>query len=180
MLVVEVALAVAVIVAVFAVASVVRTGLILRRRVRSALNGRHRPLVQQVALATRLVGGGSPRVTVLRWRLARSVDGARVAVRLALDADAPVGDLPSLLSRVERLADGHDRALAALGPGRPDAAALARATDQVAALTAMAEQVRLGAVEALSTVAPDDATALAGDITTEVHALREGRRAAQL
>lgn len=175
----EVLLAVAVIVMVFAVGTAVRTMLLFRRRVRQVLTAHEQPLVQQVLLALRLAGGGSPRIGVLRWKLGRAVDAARGAVRDALRARAPVGDLPTLLDRLERLARAHDATLAALGRGRPDPAQLRAATDRVRELVTMADQVRIGAVESLTVLSGDDPQALAGDIGTEVSALREGRRAAQ-
>jgi hypothetical protein len=178
-LVPEVLVAVAVILMVFAVGSAVRTMLLFRRRVRQVLTAREEPFVQQMLLALRLAGGGSPRIGVLRWRLGRAVDAARGAVRDAVRAHAPVGDLPALLDRLESLARAHDATLAALGRGRPDPAQLRAATERVRDLVTMADQVRAGAVESLSVLPGEDPQALAGDIGTEVTALREGRRAAQ-
>lgn len=172
MVVVDVLIALVVLAGVFAVAGVARAGLRLRRRARLRLALRRRHL----RLLLRVSRGASPRAALLRWQLEGAVGQARVAVAGARRAGAPVGDLPALLARLERLAEAEDRTLAALAAGPVSGPAGAEAAARVRTAVDLAAAVRAAAVEALLVAGPEDLTILAGDIGTEVAALREGRR----
>lgn len=72
-------------------------------------------LQERVGLTARAYAGGtSGEVARLRRELDRSVAGARRALAAARTVDAPVGDVPSLLARLElaaRAVDGELRVL---------------------------------------------------------------------
>lgn len=86
-------------------------------------------LRDRAALAVRAQGvGPGAEAARLRRELDRSLAGARSALRAARTVDAPVGDVPSLLARLElaaRAVDGELRLLEA----QPDRRRVARQLD---------------------------------------------------
>ena len=104
-----------------------------------------------------------------RHRMWRAVSSAERAVAAAVAADAASGELPSLVRRLRRTAQGVDRLLATAASG---------ASGQVAAelrrVLETAETIRLAATESLLTVTSPATSSLADAVATEVSALRHG------
>jgi hypothetical protein len=90
--------------------------LLVRRAVRAARR-RVRSLSDRARLTARAHGvGPAAEVARLRREMERSLDGARRALAAARAVQAPVGDVPSLLARLElagRAVDGELRVLEA-------------------------------------------------------------------
>jgi hypothetical protein len=107
-----------------------------------------------------------------RHRMWRAVSGAERAVRAARAADAPTGDLRSLVRQLRTAARSVDAGLrtgSAAGPAR------AQATEVVAA----AREIHQAAAEALIAVSRPETTGITAAIEVEVAALRHGLAAAQ-
>jgi hypothetical protein len=105
-----------------------------------------------------------------RHRLWRSVTAADRAVSSAVDADAPVGDLPALVRRLRRGAGTVDAALRACGSTADVAAQRAQVTEMVDA----ADQVRRAALDSLTAVAQPAVSGLADAVRIELAAVRHG------
>jgi hypothetical protein len=110
-----------------------------------------------------------------RHSMRRSVTAARRAVSVATRADAPVGDLPSLLRQLEQAAGGVDAALRASAGQRR----LAReANVDRLRVEAAAADIRAAAVMSLDSMRVD-VQPLVSAIGVETDALAAGVRAAQ-
>jgi hypothetical protein len=103
-----------------------------------------------------------------RHRMWRAVSSAEKAVQAAVSADAPVGDLPFLVRRLDKAARSVDAVVRAGGD---------RAEVQETVRTA--EDIRAAAVEALTSVARPETTSIAADVRLEIAALRHGLAAAR-
>jgi len=106
-----------------------------------------------------------------RHRMWRAVSGAERAVRAAQSADAPTGDLRSVVRQLRTAARSVDAALrtgATAGPARA----------QAAEIVAAARAIHQAAADALLAVARPETTGLAATVELEVAALRHGLAAA--
>src|SRR3954451_20659496 len=106
-----------------------------------------------------------------RHRMWRAVSGAERAVRAARSADAPTGDLRSVVRQLRTAARSVDAALrtdSTAGPARA----------QAAEVVAAARDIHQAADDALVTVARREPTGLAAAVELEVAALRHGLAAA--
>lgn len=96
------------------------TAMVVLRAVRG-VRRRVRRLQERIGLAARAYArGASGEVAKLRQELDRALTGARRALGAARAVDAPVGDVPSLLARLElaaRAVDGELRMLEAQPDG---------------------------------------------------------------
>jgi hypothetical protein len=102
-----------------------------------------------------------------RHRMWRAVSGAERAVRAARSADAPTGDLHSLVRQLRTAARSVDAALrtgSTAGPARV----------QAAEVVAAARDIHQAAADALVAVARPETTGLAAAVELEVAALRHG------
>lgn len=127
-----------------------------------------------VALAT-LGSPGWWAVQHRRHRMWRAVSAAQHAVGVARRADAPVGDLPVLTSRLGAAARGVDsvlRASARLGPLREDDRA------DCLRIEAAAASIHDAALSSLRSVSHQDAEPVVTAVQIEVAALAAGVRAA--
>src|SRR3954462_1380328 len=106
-----------------------------------------------------------------RHRMWRAVSGAERAVRAARSADAPTGDLRSIVRQLRSAAGAGDAALRTASTAGP-----ARA--QAAEIVAAARAIHQAAADALIAVARPDPTGLAATVKLEVAALRHGLAAA--
>jgi hypothetical protein len=98
---------------------------LVRRAVRAARR-RIRRLTDRVRLAARAHGvGPGAEVAWQRREMERSLDGARRALAAAREVNSPVGDVPSLLARLELAARAVDGELKVL-EAQSDAARIAR------------------------------------------------------
>jgi hypothetical protein len=89
--------------------------LVLVRRAALAARRRIRSLADQTRLTARAYGvGPAAEVARLRREMERSLDGARRALAAARTVQSPVGDVPSLLARLELAARGVDGELRVL------------------------------------------------------------------
>jgi len=104
-----------------------------------------------------------------RHRMWRAVSAAERAVAAAVAADAASGDLPSLVRRLRRTAEGVDRLLAAAGSG-----ASREVAKELQRVLQLSETIRGAATEALLTVTEPATSSLAEAVATEVSALRHG------
>jgi hypothetical protein len=103
--------------------------LVLFRRAVRAARRRIRRVSDRARLTARAYGAGpAAEVARLRREMERSLDGARRALAAARAVHSPVGDVPSLLARLElaaRAVDGELRMLEAQSDGSRVAAQLA-------------------------------------------------------
>lgn len=130
-------------------------------------------------LAARSYAGGTAgEVARLRRDLERAVTAARKALAVADAIDAPVGDVPSLLARLELAAHGVDGELQLLET-QPDPARVAAALDgprgRASALTEAAGRLVDGLLDAAGSAAVDVAL-LQAECALEAEALRATRR----
>jgi len=137
-------------------------------------------LRDRAQLTARAYGvGPSAEVARLRRDLERSLDGAGRALAAARAVGTPVGDVPSLLARLElaaRSVDGELRVLEAQPDRARVAAGLAEVRPRVVAITGSAAQLVDGVLAAAS---HDDAelSVLQAACEIEAEALRSvGRR----
>ncbi|HET7311978.1 MAG TPA: hypothetical protein VFJ17_11715 [Mycobacteriales bacterium] len=106
-----------------------------------------------------------------RHRMWRAVSGAERAVRAARSAEAPTGDLRSLVRQLRTTARAVDAGLrtgSTAGPARA----------QAAKVVAAAREIHQAAADALLSVARPETTGLAAAVEVEVTALRHGLAAA--
>ena len=137
------------------------------------------PMVERAGLAVSArAPGASGEVARLRRDLDEAVRRGRRALGVAQALDSPVGDAPSLLSRIEAAAadtSGELRAISAVAdPGRRAAllsSAKLRVVGLIEATDDLAEAVAHGAAEART-----DLGELRADCAAEAEALREGVR----
>src|SRR3954454_19817677 len=107
-----------------------------------------------------------------RHRMWRAVSGAERAVRAARSADAPTGDLRTVVRQLRTAARSVDAAPRTGTPAGP-------ARQQAAEIVAAAREIHQAAADALITVARPEASGLAAAVELEVAALRHGLAAAQ-
>ena len=106
-----------------------------------------------------------------RHRMWRAVSGAERAVRAARSADAPTGDLRSVVRQLRTAARSVDAALrtgSTAGPARA----------QAAEIVAAAREIHQAAAEALISVARPETAGITAAVELEVAALRHGLAAA--
>jgi hypothetical protein len=123
--------------------------------IRSAMRAAHRRLVRlrdRAQLVARAHGvGPDAELARLRRDLERSLSGARHALAAAQAVHAPVGDVPSLLARLELAARSVDGELRVL-ESQPDRSRVAAALDgprsRVVVITASAAQLVDGLLHA--------------------------------
>jgi hypothetical protein len=134
---------------------------------------------QRVGLLTRSQGHGpAGEVARLRRDLDRSLAGARQALEVSRGLGAPVGDVPSLLPRLEaaaRAVDGELRLLETQPDPHRVAVALPGPRRRAHDLAAAAADVVDGLVEAAAHGEPE-VRRLRDDCSVESRALREVRR----
>lgn len=122
--------------------------------------------------------GPAGEVARLRRDLDRSVTAARKALAVARAVDAPVGDVPSLVARLEYAAHRVDGELQLL-EAQPDAARVAAGLDgprgRARALTDAAGRLVDGLLDAVGSGA-DDVALLHTECAIESEALRAARR----
>jgi hypothetical protein len=157
----------------FAVVLVVRR--LLRRARRRVL-----VLVGRAHLTAQAFGPGAPAaVARLRREMEHSLSGARRALAAARAVDAPVGDVPSLLARLElsaRAVDGELRVLSSHPDARRMAAQLAGPKERVRAIAESAACLVDGLLDAASHSAAELA-ALQAACAIEAAALRAPKAA---
>jgi len=125
--------------------------LLVRRAVRAA---RHRiaHLSDRARLTARAYGvGPASEVAKLRREMDRSLDGARRALAAARAVQAPVGDVPSLLARLElagRAVDGELRVLEAQTDASRIVTQLAGPRSRAEAISSSAARLVDGLVQA--------------------------------
>jgi hypothetical protein len=143
------------------------TGRVVSRRVAGVRD--------RARLAARSYAGGTAGVVArLRRDLERAVTGARKALAVARAIDAPVGDVPSLLARLELGAHGVDGELQLLET-QPDPARVAAGLDgprgRARALTEAAGRLVDGLLDAAGSAAVD-VPLLQAECAIESEALR--------
>lgn len=110
----------------------------------------------------------------MRYELWQSVSDATRAVRAALEAGAPLGDLPSLSRRLRAAADDIDRMLAVAVRLDPGAPAMEGLRGRVAEVRDAASAIRSAALASASDAASDRVQALAEDALREVQCVAAG------
>jgi hypothetical protein len=151
--------------------------------VRAARAVRRRMVVvgERVGVTARAYAGGtSGEVARLRREMDRSVAGARRALGAARAVDAPVGDVPALLARLELAARGVDGELRMLDAQRDRvrvAAQISGPRSRALAVIESAATLVDGLLEAAGHRA-DDLALLQAECAIEADALRAARRAA--
>jgi hypothetical protein len=145
-----------------------------------AVRRRARELGERIGVTARAYAGGpAAEVARLRRELDRSVAGARRALHAARAVDAPVGDVPALLVRLELAARAVDGELRMLDGQRDPA----RVSAQLAGPRSRAQAVIESAaalVDGLLAAAghsADDLAVLQAECAIEADALRAARRA---
>jgi hypothetical protein len=145
---------------------------------------RRRVLVvgERLGLTARAYAGGpTGEVARLRRELDRSLAGARRALAAARSLDAPVGDVPALLSRLEltaRAVDGELRMLDAHQDRSRLLASLHGTRSRALAVIEAAAALVDGLLEAAGH-GGDDLAVLQAECEIEAEALRAARRATQ-
>jgi hypothetical protein len=155
--------------------------LMLAVRAARAVRRRVRVLGERLGMTARAYAGGpSGEVARLRREMDRSVAGARRALGAARAVDAPVGDVPALLARLElaaRAVDAELRMLDAHQDHSRVAVQMAGPRSRAQAVTESAMTLVDGLLEAAGHGA-DDLAVLQAECAIEADALRAARRAA--
>ena len=163
----------------FSACAGVTAALAVRRQVRR-LRARALGLRDRAALSARARGvGPAAEAARLRREVDRSLAGARRAHAAAVSVGAPVGDVRSLLARLElaaRSVDGELQIVEAQPDRARAAAALAGPRERVAIITASAGQLVDGLVHAAGHD-HDELTLLQAACAIEADALRSLGRA---
>jgi hypothetical protein len=172
------------IVAILAVSSLC-TLLLIRRAVRAARRRIGR-LSDRAWLTARAHGTGpAAEVARLRREMERSLDGARRALAAARAIHSPVGDVPSLLARLElagRAVDGELRVLEAQSDASRIEAQLAGTRARAEVISSAATQLVDGLLQAAAYDAEELSllqTACAIEADALRSTVRHGRRAAR-
>ncbi|HYH49840.1 MAG TPA: hypothetical protein VEG38_09865 [Acidimicrobiia bacterium] len=147
------------------------------------LTQRARRLVERASLTARaqLVPGAARQVASARLQLSIGVEQTRRALEDAARRNCPLGDLPSLFRRVERLAEAVDAELQMLVGDRDAiqrmrlAAVLARSDE----LTAMTTSIRRTLSGVRADMHADGFGLLRRDLDVELEALRAGAAVAR-
>jgi hypothetical protein len=167
------------------VAVLVFSGCVVVIVVRRVLHNVRRRLVvlrDRARLAAQACGLGPPAAAArLRREMERSLSGVRRALTAARAVDAPVGDVPSLLARLElaaRAVDGELRVLMSQPDGSRMAAQLAGPRKRADAIAESAACLVDGLLDAASHDAAE-LTALHAACAIEAAALRAPRSAEQ-
>lgn len=154
------------------------TGMLVVRVVRG-VRRRVQLVRERLGLAARAYAGGvAGEVARLRREVDRSVTGARRALTAARAVDAPVGDVPSLLARLElaaRAVDGELRMVEAQSDRARALAALAGPRSRALAVVESAASLVDGLLDAAGHRA-DDLAVLQAECAIEADALRAARR----
>jgi hypothetical protein len=134
---------------------------------------------RRAGLAARAHGRGpAGEVARLRWDLDRGVTAARKALAVAQAIDAPVGDVPSLVARLEMAAHGVDGELRLLET-QPDPARVMAGLDgprgRAVALTDAASRLVAALLDAAGSGVLD-VPLLHAECEMEAEALRATRR----
>jgi hypothetical protein len=128
--------------------------------------------------ATTYAGGTNGEIATLRRDVERSVTGARRALRAARAVDAPVGDVPALLARLElaaRAVDGELRMLEAQPDRSRVSAGLAGPRSRAHAVVDSAATLVDGLLEAAG-YRDEDLAVLQAECAIEADALRAASR----
>ncbi len=164
-------------VATLAFASCAVVGLTLR--VTRGVRRRVHDVRRRAGMAARSYAGGpAGEVSRLRWDLERGVSAARKALAVAQAIDAPVGDVPSLLARLELAAHRVDGELRLLET-QPDPARVVAGLDgprgRAVALTDASSRL-VGALLDAAGSGVLDVPLLHAECEMEAEALRATRR----
>jgi hypothetical protein len=149
-----------------------------RRARRSGALDRGRRLLRRASLTVQ--AQAAREVAGLRQQLAATVEQTHASVAAALEADSPVGELPSLVRRLTRAADALEAELGLLAR-EPDPAELnarlAAARARVGELGGAARRIRHAAAAARQGASDAGVAELTGDLDTELSALQAGVQA---
>jgi hypothetical protein len=154
-----------------------------RRARRSGALDRGRRLLRRASLTVQAQAAptqAAREVAGLRQQLAATVEQTHASVAAALEADSPVGELPSLVRRLTRAADALEAELGLLAR-EPDPAELnarlAAARARVGELGGAARRIRHAAAAARQGASDAGVAELTGDLDTELSALQAGVQA---
>lgn len=125
--------------------------------------------------AQALPPGAAREIAGLRLELRTALDQTRRSLEKARGGDRPVGELPAILQRVERLADNLDTELALI-EGQPDRsqASVRDARRPVDDILQMLAKIRRAAAGALDGSPDGELVVLRADLDQELAALDEG------
>lgn len=155
-------------------------GVLLAMRMLRALRRQARAVSDRAGLRARafLGVGATAEVARCRRELAEAIGGLRRALTAARGTQAPVGDVPGLLRRLELAAgavDGELRVIEALRDPRRIAVVLPGPRTRAVAITESADDLARALVEA-GAGATAEVAALRAECTLEAQALREAGR----
>lgn len=154
-----------------------------RRARRSGALDRGRRLLRRASLTMQAQAAptqAAREVAGLRQQLAATVEQTHASVAAALEAESPVGELPMLVRRLTRAADGLEAELGLLAR-EPDPAELnvrlPAARARVGELGGAARRIRHAAAAARQGASDAGVAELTGDLDTELSALQAGVQA---